>query len=95
MNSNANLTSRTFGNRTTHFDFALTTKPECSISNNRQDGAIYTFRERSSGLRYFLSYYIQAKAIEARAVKENRLGCVSTHGRTDFLFVNRGSEKSS
>lgn len=27
-------------------------------------GAVYTFRERSSGLRYFLSYYIQAKAIE-------------------------------
>jgi predicted ATPase len=27
-------------------------------------GAIYTFRERSSGLRYFLSYYIQAKALE-------------------------------
>lgn len=29
-------------------------------------GAVYTFRERSSGLRYFLSYYIQAKSIEAR-----------------------------
>jgi hypothetical protein len=30
----------------------------------------YTFKERSSGLRYFLSYYIQAKAIEqsSRAV---------------------------
>lgn len=27
-------------------------------------GAKYTFNERSSGLRYFLSYYIQAKAIE-------------------------------
>jgi hypothetical protein len=27
-------------------------------------GATYTFRERSSGLRYFLSYYIQAKALE-------------------------------
>jgi hypothetical protein len=27
-------------------------------------GAVYTFRERSSGLKYFLSYYIQAKAIE-------------------------------
>ncbi|HUZ97476.1 MAG TPA: AAA family ATPase, partial [Edaphobacter sp.] len=27
-------------------------------------GSIYTFRERSSGLRYFLSYYIQAKALE-------------------------------
>jgi energy-coupling factor transporter ATP-binding protein EcfA2 len=30
-------------------------------------GATYTFRERSSGLRYFLSYYIQAKAIENTA----------------------------
>lgn len=28
-------------------------------------GATYSFRERSSGLRYFLSYYIQAKALEA------------------------------
>jgi hypothetical protein len=28
-------------------------------------GATYTFRERSSGLRYFLSYYIQAKALES------------------------------
>ncbi len=27
----------------------------------------YTFKERSSGLRYFLSYYIQAKAIERLA----------------------------
>jgi len=27
-------------------------------------GATYTFNERSSGLRFFLSYYIQAKAIE-------------------------------
>ena len=27
-------------------------------------GATYTFRERSSGLRFFLSYYIQAKALE-------------------------------
>ncbi|MBX3398527.1 MAG: AAA family ATPase, partial [Gemmataceae bacterium] len=26
--------------------------------------AIYTFRERSSGLKYFLSYYIQARALE-------------------------------
>ncbi|MFO1042840.1 MAG: AAA family ATPase [Planctomycetaceae bacterium] len=30
-------------------------------------GSVYTFRERSSGLRYFLSYYIQAKSIEARS----------------------------
>ena len=28
-------------------------------------GATYTFRERSSGLRFFLSYYIQAKALES------------------------------
>lgn len=27
-------------------------------------GATYTFREQSSGLRFFLSYYIQAKALE-------------------------------
>lgn len=51
-------------------------------------GAIYTFRERSSGLRYFLSYYIQAKAIEARAVKENRLGCVLLMDEPDsFLSI--------
>lgn len=29
-------------------------------------GCTYTFNERSSGLRYFLSYYIQAKALERR-----------------------------
>ena len=29
----------------------------------------YMFRERSSGLRYFLSYYIQAKAIEKTSTK--------------------------
>ncbi len=34
-------------------------------------GAVYTFRERSSGLRYFLSYYIQARALEARCRDEN------------------------
>lgn len=28
-------------------------------------GATYTFRDRSSGLRYFLSYYIQAKALQS------------------------------
>ena len=34
-------------------------------------GATYTFRERSSGLRYFLSYYIQAKALEMVARDSN------------------------
>jgi predicted ATPase len=34
-------------------------------------GAVYTFRERSSGLRYFLSYYIQARALEASRQSEN------------------------
>jgi energy-coupling factor transporter ATP-binding protein EcfA2 len=29
-------------------------------------GSTYTFNERSSGLRYFLSYYIQAKALEKK-----------------------------
>lgn len=33
-------------------------------------GATYTFNERSSGLRFFLSYYIQAKAIK-QSVKGN------------------------
>ena len=32
-------------------------------------GATYTFRERSSGLRYFLSYYIQARALESSIQK--------------------------
>lgn len=51
-------------------------------------GAIYTFRERSSGLRYFLSYYIQAKAIEARALKDGRLGCVLLMDEPDsFLSI--------
>jgi len=30
-------------------------------------GAVYTFGERSSGLRYFLSYYLQAKALAMAA----------------------------
>ena len=34
-------------------------------------GATYTFKERSSGLRYFLSYYIQAKALERRGRDRN------------------------
>jgi len=33
--------------------------------------AVYTFRERSSGLRYFLSYYIQAKAIQLTTKDQN------------------------
>ncbi len=36
-------------------------------------GSVYTFRERSSGLRYFLSYYIQAKALEH---KYRNRGCI-------------------
>jgi len=34
-------------------------------------GATYTFKERSSGLRYFLSYYIQAKALETTSRGRN------------------------
>ncbi len=36
-------------------------------------GSIYTFRERSSGLRYFLSYYIQAKALELSIADKNAI----------------------
>lgn len=36
-------------------------------------GATYTFRERSSGLRYFLSYYIQAKALELTSRGRNAI----------------------
>ncbi len=36
-------------------------------------GATYTFKERSSGLRYFLSYYIQAKALERRGRDRNAI----------------------
>lgn len=35
--------------------------------------SIYTFRERSSGLRYFLSYYIQAKAMEMSSRNRNSI----------------------
>lgn len=34
-------------------------------------GAVYTFRERSSGLRFFLSYYTQAKALEIATREQN------------------------
>ncbi|MFP4029473.1 MAG: ATP-dependent nuclease [Candidatus Brocadiia bacterium] len=36
-------------------------------------GSVYTFHERSSGLRYFLSYYIQAKAIAASPCKQGNI----------------------
>ena len=36
-------------------------------------GATYTFKERSSGLRYFLSYYIQAKAMEMTSRGKNAI----------------------
>lgn len=36
-------------------------------------GATYTFKERSSGLRYFLSYYIQAKALESTSRGRNAI----------------------
>lgn len=36
-------------------------------------GYVYTFRERSSGLRYFLSYYIQAKALELSLKEKNAI----------------------
>jgi predicted ATPase len=35
--------------------------------------SIYTFRERSSGLKYFLSYYIQAKAMELSSRNRNSI----------------------
>ena len=47
-------------------------------------GAVYSFRERSSGLRYFLSYYIQAKAIERGGDKH---GIVLMDEPDSFLSV--------
>lgn len=48
-------------------------------------GSVYTFRERSSGLRYFLSYYIQAKALER---KYRDSGCVVLMDEPDsFLSI--------
>ncbi len=57
-------------------------------------GAIYTFGERSSGLRYFLSYYIQAKALE-KATSEGQSiilmdepdSFLSTQGQRNLLMV--------
>lgn len=48
-------------------------------------GAKYTFNERSSGLRYFLSYYIQAKAIER--VNEGRGSVVLMDEPDSFLSI--------
>lgn len=47
--------------------------------------SVYTFRERSSGLRYFLSYYIQAKALEISA--RNRGSVVLMDEPDSFLSV--------
>lgn len=48
--------------------------------------AKYTFNERSSGLRYFLSYYIQAKAIER--ANEDRGSVVLMDEPDSFLSVS-------
>ena len=48
-------------------------------------GAKYTFNERSSGLRYFLSYYIQAKAIER--ANEERGSIVLMDEPDSFLSI--------
>lgn len=55
-----------------------------SVSINYKDGviyfeihdktdSIYTFKERSSGLKFFLSYYIQAKAMEMSSRNRNSI----------------------
>lgn len=48
-------------------------------------GATYTFKERSSGLRYFLSYYIQAKALERTSA--NRSTVVLMDEPDSFLSI--------
>ncbi len=48
-------------------------------------GAKYTFNERSSGLRFFLSYYIQAKAIEK--ANEKRGSIVLMDEPDSFLSI--------
>jgi len=56
--------------------------------------SIYTFKERSSGLRYFLSYYIQAKALELSQGYRNSVilmdepdSFLSTLGQKNLLTV--------
>lgn len=56
--------------------------------------ATYTFNERSSGLRFFLSYYIQAKAIEKANQKRGSLvvmdepdGFLSVAGQRNLLRI--------
>lgn len=48
-------------------------------------GCVYTFRERSSGLRYFLSYYIQAKSLETRL--NNRDSVILMDEPDSFLSI--------
>lgn len=57
-------------------------------------GSTYTFGERSSGLRYFLSYYIQAKALEIATQQDNNIilmdepdSFLSTQGQRNLLMV--------
>lgn len=57
-------------------------------------GAKYTFNERSSGLRFFLSYYIQAKAIEKAneergsfVVMDEPDGFLSVAGQRNLLRI--------
>jgi hypothetical protein len=68
-------------------------------------GATYTFKERSSGLRYFLSYYIQAKALERRGRDRNAVilmdepdSFLSILGQRNLLLVFEslvGGERSA
>ena len=53
-------------------------------------GATYTFKERSSGLRYFLSYYIQAKALENTSRGRNAV--VFMDEPDSFLSIPRTTE---
>jgi predicted ATPase len=56
--------------------------------------SIYTFKERSSGLKYFLSYYIQAKALEMSSRNRNSIilmdepdSALSNLGQRNLLSV--------
>jgi len=59
--------------------FEITDKTKC----------IYTFRERSSGLRYFLSYYIQAKALE---LSQGNRNCVILMDEPDCYLSTLGQK---
>ena len=78
-----------------HFSLTINLKDGVLYFEIRdKTGSIYTFKERSSGLKFFLSYYIQAKAMEMTHRNQNSIilmdepdAALSIAGQRNLLAV--------